>query len=72
MEKPNIESYDYGDHKTNIFRDFTLDDAAYFLDQIDDSSAIKLGYAGGEEDLWDAVMREYMITENENALPPFF
>jgi len=49
-----------------------LDDAAYFLDQIDDSSAIKLGYAGGEEDLWDAVMREYMITENENALPPFF
>lgn len=72
MEKSNIEQYDYGSPKTNHFADYDLNTAIDLLWNITDDEAEKMGYSGGSDDVWDVVMKEYMLTENENALPPFF
>lgn len=72
MDQPNAEQYEWENSKPNMFSGIGLDVAYDVMSGIDDKKAIKLGFDGGEEELWDAVMREYLITENENALPPFF
>jgi len=59
-------------NRNNHFAGIGFDVACDIMLGISDEEAIRLGFAGGEEDMWDAVTREYMLTENENALPPFF
>lgn len=71
MEKPNIEEYDYRSPIVNHFADYDLDTACDLLWNISDDEAVDMGYDSGD-DMWDVVMKEYMLTENENALPPFF
>lgn len=72
MERFNIESYEYGSPKINHFAPTTWDAAIDYLWSINDDEAVDMGYSGGSDDLWDAVTKEYMLTENKNALPPFF
>jgi len=71
MKESKIESYEYGIPRSNLFHDFDLNTACDFMSQINDAEAIRLGFAGGEEGMRDAVTREYMLTESANVLPTF-
>ena len=71
MEENTIEEYEYSAAATNYFADFPLKDVCAMIDDMSDDEAVSLGWQS-TDDIWDAVSKEYMITENENALPPFF
>lgn len=71
MEENTIEEYEYSAAATNYFADFSMKDVCAMIDDMSDDEAVSLGWQS-TDDIWDAVSKEYMITENENALPPFF
>jgi hypothetical protein len=71
MEENTIEEYEYSAAATNYFADFPMKDVCAMIDGMTNAEAISLGFASTDE-IWDAISKEYMITENENTLPPFF